>query len=127
MFSKHSSPRHSIASKRNTHDVPSKKNWIYNQPPSPAQTVTGTPFAAPYSAAYFQPVLARQNPQPKPVTSSQTSYVQGNQRSFTNDPGAVNRGLNQPQNGLQKQAQNARVNNAVLRRQHLRRKAFREG
>jgi len=125
VFSKDSSPRHSTASKTNTHDVPSKKNWIYNQPPSPAQTVTGTPFASPYSAAYYQPALARQNPQSKPVTSS-TSYVQGNQRSFTNNPGAVNRGLYQ-QNGLQQQAQNARVNNAVLRRQHLRRKAFTEG
>lgn len=105
----------------------SKKNWIYNRPPSAAQTVAGTPLAAPYSAAFYQSALARKNPQSIPVTSS-TSY-QGSQRSFTNKPGLVNRGLNQQgtPNGLQQQFQNARVNNAVLRRQHLRRKAVREG
>ena len=89
------------------------------------------PLAGPYSAAYYQPAFVRNSPpQSSPVTSS-TSYVQGNQRSFMNIPGPVNRGLNQQgnQKGLQQQVQNPRVKNtnAVLRRQHLRRKALREG
>lgn len=130
VLSRHSSRRSKTASKRNKHDVPSKKNWIYNPPSPAAQTVPATPLAAPYSAAYYQPVFVRKSPQSSPVTSS-TSYVQGNQRSFTNKPGPVNRGLNQQrtQNGLQQQVQNTRVKNitAVLRRQHVRRKALREG
>ena len=132
MLGRHSSHRAKTrASKKSNHDVPSKKNWIYNPPPPAAQTVPATPFAAPYSAAYYQPVFVRNSPpQSSPVTSS-TSYVQGNQRSFSNIPGPVNRGLNQQgnQKGLQQQVQNPRVKNinAVLRRQHLRRKALREG
>lgn len=111
--------------------MPSKKNWIYNPPPPAAQTVLATPLAAPYSAAYYQPVFVRNSPpQSRPVSSS-TSHVQGNQRSFTNIPGPVNRGVNQQgtQNSLQQQVQNTRFKNinAVLRRQHLRRKALREG
>jgi len=114
--------------------VPSKKNWIYNPPPSPvAQAIPATPLAVPYSAAYYyQPVFVRNRgtPQSSPVTNS-TGYVQGNQRSLTNKAGPVNLVLNQrgTQNGLQQQVQNTRVKNinAVLRRQHLRRKALREG
>jgi len=111
--------------------VLSKKNWIYNPPPPAGQIAPATNLAAPYSSAYYyQPALVRNTPQSIPVTNS-ASYVQGNQRSFTNKPGPVNRGLNQPgtQNGLQQQVQSTRVKNfnAVLHRQHLRRKALREG
>ena len=111
--------------------MPSKKNWIYNPPPPADQTVPATPLAAPYSAAYYQPVFVRNTPpQSSPVTSS-TGYVQENQRSFSNIPGPANRGLNQQgtQKVLQQQVQDPRVKNinAVLRRQHLRRKAIREG
>lgn len=131
VLGRHSSRRSKTASKKSNHDVPSKKNWIYNPPPPAAQTVPATQLAAPYSAAYYQPVFVRNSPpQSRPVSSS-TSYVQGNQRSVSNKLGPVNRGLNQQgnQHGLQQQVQNTRVKNinAVLRRQHLRRKALREG
>ena len=130
MLGRHRSRRSKIVSKGNKQDLPSKKNWIYNPSPPAVQTVPATPLAAPYSAAYYQPVFVRNSPQSSPVTSS-TSYVQGNQRTFTNKPGTVNRGFNQQgtQNGVQEQVQNTRVKNinAVLRGQHLRRKVLREG
>jgi len=111
--------------------VPSKKNWIYKPPPPAGQTAPATNLAAPYPAAYYyQPAFVRNTPQSIPVTNS-ASYVQGNQRSFTNKSSPVNRGLNQlgTQNGLQQQVQSSRVKNinAVLHRQHLRRKALGEG
>lgn len=80
-----------------------------------------------------RPVPARNNLQTSPVTTS-SSYVLGNQQSFTNNianvhkPGPVNRAVNQQAvSRMQQQFQNTRVKNDVLQRQHFRRKALREG
>lgn len=132
VFSRHHSTRKSTKSlNRNNHNVPSKKNWIYNRPIPASQDVTSTSLAAPYSAGYYQQALARKNLQ---SSRGSTSYVQQNQASLTNKianvhkPGPINRAVKQQAvNSIRQQLQNARARNGVLRRQQFRWKALREG
>lgn len=134
VFSRHHNTRKSTASsKGNNHNVPSKKNWIYNRLPPASQAVTSTPLAAPYSAAYYRQALARKNLQSSRA-SSFTSSVQQNQPNLTDkvanvrQPGPTNRFINQQAvNSIQQQFKNARVKNDVLGRQQFRWKALREG